>query len=256
MKKFTFPILCLIMTSCTFKNYYQVVTTKPENGRIIKDKIVFEDSNCTVNYNFWNEGGKVNLSIFNKTQNDIVVNLKKTFFVLNGVAYEYYQNRILSQSINNGTAITSNYLPSIWNKNTSQITGISTSNSSATYVEKYELSIPPNTSINIGEYNLRRVEYQYCDFVHYPSKSKVQKITFLKSTSPDVFSNLITYSIKNEIFRIENRFYVSEITNKPESLMLENVNKSDCGEKLLFPKSVFRNTSPDNFYIKYSEQRK
>ena len=256
MKKFAFPILCLIMTSCTVTNYYQVVTTKPENGRITKDKIIFEDSNCYVNYNFWNEGGKINFSIFNKTQNDIVINLKKTFLVLNGVANEYFQNRTLSQSINNGTAITSNYLPSIWNKNTSQVTGISTSNFSTTYVEKSELSIPPNTLINIGEYNLRKEEYKYCDLIHYPSKSKVQKITFDKSTSPDVFYNLITYSIKNETFRIENKFYVSEITNKPESLVVENVYKSDCGEPLIFPKSVFRNTSPDNFYIKYSQQKK
>lgn len=91
MRKIILPILTLLFSSCAVTNYYQVYKTNAEYGIIEKNKIVFEDNNCSVYYNLWTEGGNVGFSIYNKTESDLTVYLNKTFYVLNGVAYEYFK---------------------------------------------------------------------------------------------------------------------------------------------------------------------
>lgn len=81
----------LTLASCT-KNYYQVFKVSAENGKISNTKIVFEDKNCSVSYNLWSQKGSSGFSVFNKTENDLIVDLSKTFFVLNGYAYQYSEN--------------------------------------------------------------------------------------------------------------------------------------------------------------------
>ena len=98
MKKTLLPILVMLISSCAVTEYYQVFQTNTENGILDKNRIMFEDKNCSVYYNLWAEGGDVGFSIYNKTENDLTIYLTKSFFVLNGIAYEYYQNRTFSRS--------------------------------------------------------------------------------------------------------------------------------------------------------------
>jgi hypothetical protein len=151
MKKILLPILTLLLTSCAVStDYYQIYKTNICNGIINDNKILFEDNNCKVYYNLWNEGGDVGFSIYNKTESDLTIYLTKTFFVLNGVAYEYFQNRTFSKSANSGTSVTSYNYPNYWNNNLSNVTGSSSTGFSNTYKEKPELTIPPKTLINIS----------------------------------------------------------------------------------------------------------
>ena len=122
-------------------NYYQVFKTNADNGIVTKKNIVFEDNNCSVYYNLWTEGGNVGFSIYNKTESDLTVYLNKTFYVLNGVAYEYFQNRTFSKSSNNGTTVTSYNYPNYWNNNVAKVAGTSSTSYSTSYNEKPELTI-------------------------------------------------------------------------------------------------------------------
>ena len=85
MKKIIIPCMILLLASCAETNFYQVYKTNFNDGNLTKDKIVFEDNNCSVSYNLWSEGGNMGFAMYNKTENYLIVNLAKTFFVLNGM---------------------------------------------------------------------------------------------------------------------------------------------------------------------------
>lgn len=235
-------------------NYYQIYKANPENGAFSKDKIVFEDKICSVTYNLWSDGGDIGFGIYNKTDSELTIDLTKTYFVLNGVAYEYFQNRTFSKSSSSGAAVTSYPYYYYWYWQPSKVTGTSSTSYSNTFSEKPELTIPSKTMINISEYHISNSYYRNCDLSKYPSRSGVKTLKFDKSGSPFIFYNIITYKAKGLISKMENRFYVSEITNVPEPEMFIEKYKDDCGRKYDFPKKVFKDVSPDKFYVHYTAE--
>lgn len=258
MKKTIIPILALLLTSCAVTDYYQVYKTTPENGTVHKNKILFEDNNCSVYYDLWTDGGSVHFSIYNKTENDLTVHLNKTFFVLNGVAYEYFQNRTFSKLSNNQKKITSFGYLFDWNDKDSEVVevaGTKATGFSTSYIEKPEITIPPKTLINISEFNVTNKFYTDCELVKYPSRDNIKTLKFSRDNSPFIFYNLITYSSKSDTLRLENKFYVSEITNYPSTEITTKIDTSDCGRKLSTPFHVFKNAAPDKFYIQYTRGR-
>jgi hypothetical protein len=257
MKKTTLlPLIAFVMSSCAVSNYYQVYKTTPENGTISANKIVFEDNNCTVTYDLWNEGGNVGFTIANKSENDLTVMLSKTFFILNGMAYEYYQNRTFSKSSNTGASWSNYYVPLYRNPALENLTGSLSESYSTAYIEKPELTIPPKTMVNISEYKLANTTFKHCDLEEYPNRKEVKAMVFNKENSPFRFYNLITYSVKGDTIRMENKFYVSEITNYPSTMMYTEIDTDACGNKLYYPISAIKKGNPDKFYIKYNETAK
>lgn len=251
MKKILIIILTFMLASCSVTNYYQVFKVATDIGKINKSNIFFEDKNCIVKYDLWSEGGNIGFDFFNKTDNDIVVDLSKTFFVINGVAYEYFQNRTFSNSSTNATSVTSNnYLIS------SKLTGTNISSQSISRMEKSFITIPSKTIVYISEFRISKSQYFNCSLEVYPSKNKIKPLIFDSLSSPFVFSNLITYKTKNDSTRMENKFYVNEITNIPYSQMVVEINKDKCGNTLVFPIKTFKNETPDKFYIHYENKEK
>ncbi len=242
-------LLIFTLTSCASSTYYQLFNTEVENGTISEDRIVFEDKNCIVTYNLWSEGGDIGFNIFNKTENEINLDLTKTFFVLNGVAYEYYQNRTFSKSTNNGISLTTypkNNYTNIQKVSGTTITGYSTS-----FKEKDNLTIPPKTLIHLSEYHIATIRYINCDLLKYPTKNKIKKLSFDKSTSPFVFYNLISYASNGVNNKMENRFYVNEITNLPSTEVVKDSYIGECGTVLPFSIKVFNDSKPNKFFIRY-----
>lgn len=84
-------IVSSILISCNASSYFQVLKTEVENGKMENNLIVFEDENCIINYALWASGGNIGFKIYNKTNKILRVDLSKTFFVLNGTSYQYFQ---------------------------------------------------------------------------------------------------------------------------------------------------------------------
>ena len=101
---FLFASVTLMMTSCMSSSYYQVYKTVPSDKSILKDNsLVYEDNNCKIFYDFWSDNGNIGFRFFNKTDRTIFLNLEESYFILNGIAYNYYQNRTFINSKNTGT---------------------------------------------------------------------------------------------------------------------------------------------------------
>jgi hypothetical protein len=243
----------LFIASAVQNKFYQVYKTVPENAKLTENNITFEDENCKVVYNLWKDGGDIGFSIYNKTENDIVVNIDSSFFVLNGVAYDYYQNRIITKTSNVGSILTYNTYP-YWYLNTTRVAGSTSSSFATAYTESSSLIIPAKTSKSLSEYRVVNDFYSSCDIFKYPSKKEVKSLTFDKSNSPYIFYNLISYLSNGVTKRMENKFYVSEITNFPESEIVNTVNSTKCGKKSFNTVKVFKDISPNMFYIQYEKK--
>lgn len=99
MKNLAFIFTGLILlSSCASSNYFQVIKTTAEDLQIIDKYLVYEDENCRLLYNLWMEGGNIGFVFENKTNKTIHVNLAETFFIMNGICYDYYKNRSYTHS--------------------------------------------------------------------------------------------------------------------------------------------------------------
>ena len=257
-------LIVVLSTSCATPAFYQVCKTTPESNITMKDNLlVYEDNNCKVFYNLWGDGGSVGFQFYNKTEINIYLNLEECFFISNGVANNYFKNRVYTYSTNTGStqsvakSMTGiNYLQLIQTNNAS-VNVMSSNGRSISSKEDNIICIPALTSKIIKEYSVTETPYRDCDLLRNPNKKQIKTLTFEKGNSPIVFSNRIEYKVgqTGAPIKFENRFFVSEITNYPKSEIVESKDDKYCGEVISTTNEkieYFKNVSPDKFYIKYS----
>lgn len=255
-------ILGFSLLSCSSTYYYQLYKAVPQGDLVKKDnQMVYEDQNCEVTYNLWSAGGNAGFKFYNKTSETIYVNLADSYFVLNGIAYDYFKNRITTQTTNetrtqnNKVAAQVNFMslffPSVTPGAIAVDNGFSLSQGySVAYQENKVVGIPPKTSKFITEFNINTERIKNCNLLKYPSKKKVQPVQFSKSDSPLVISNLITYSVSNGVsVKFENAFYISEISNHPDKEFTAFIKINECNEERT--DLNYKYAAPDCFYVKY-----
>ncbi|HPR32543.1 MAG TPA: hypothetical protein PLK12_10620 [Prolixibacteraceae bacterium] len=224
-------VLLFAASATEKKLFYQSYRAMPENGTLSKNDITFEDENCLIRYNLWAEGGDAGFSVFNKTPGFLKIDLEKSFFVINGVAFPYFQNRTFTTGYDPVS-----YLPSV------------------TKEEMPTRIIPPHTSVKITEYSITDQFYADSTLFKYPSKNQIKARTFEKSTSPFVFYNLISYSF-NGVEKIqENRFYVSEIKNLPDDEMTGKDTIKENAEQTKRTVEIYKDAPANGFFIKYEKE--
>ena len=288
MKKAIIIAICAILSSCATSNYYQMYQTKPisENVKVKNNAIVYEDDYCIISYDFWKEGGDIGFIIYNKNTDNLYLHLDECFFVKNGYAYDYYQNRTYSRSKSVSASSSSSY--SYGNSYGSILTNgyanaystgskvygsgygssntykngyiasasnavISASSNTITTVERKIICIPPQTSKAISEFNISSSIYHDCDLYLNPGKKDYKFLTFSQDNSPLTFGNIIAYSIGDSetLIRFNNDFYISKVSNYSYEEITKLINKEECGKKLPEMKRVAKESGPDQFYNHY-----
>lgn len=266
----------LLLASCASGAFYQVCKVTPVNeAATIRDNtLVFEDANFSITYDMWDDGGTVGFAMQNKTDADMYVRMDKTFFVLNGIAYDYFQNRITTRSISsanvNSTAMAMSGGNTAGNSSSGymgarssrwwSVGGLGATNtvanaagSSVAYNEPKVVCIPAHTSKMFGGFVIARSAFRDCDLLRYPTTNPTDPFVFNAQNSPFVFENRIAYGKDStNCMQITNSFYVSEIVNYPFATIIEHLPDSYCDQKLVATHPVFKFSSPSSFYIKYT----
>lgn len=81
------------------KHYMQIATLKSEQVNLQPDgSFRSQHQEFTVEYDFWSNYGNVGFLITNNSDKDLYLNLEKSYFINNGYAYDYYQNRVFVYS--------------------------------------------------------------------------------------------------------------------------------------------------------------
>ncbi len=251
-KTILIPIILSFLTSCSDLLYFQEFKVASVGGKENSDGIYFEDANCEIKYNFWSDGGNAGFEVFNKTESNLVIDLNKSFFIKNGSAYQYFQNRTFGNS--SGTSIeasqsVNNYV--MRTNYSSRAKAAVYKSSSTEYIEKEFVTIPPKTRVSIVEFKIETERYSNCDLKKYPSSKEVKPLIFMQNGSPVIFKNIIVYSIASTPVTVEHNFYVTEIKNCSEKVYMETRTKDGCGRSYVTPKKVFKNEDVCRFYISY-----
>lgn len=248
MKKlFYYFGICLILSSCAPSIYYQMYQTKPisDDIKVYENKLVYEDDNCSIMYDFWEEYGNIGFMIYNKSSENLYLHLDQCFYINNGYAYDYYQNRIYNNKVIELSELSQN--------TTHSVSHIETFLTDVSEIENKTICIPPKTVKEITEYAISKVLYLNCDLNYKVMLEVNNSVSFNQKDSPYVFSNRLIYTIGDvdELHYINNEFYVSKITNYSSDDIVKYVNVKDCANKETKSISIIKESGPDRFYIKY-----
>ena len=220
MKKMFIATLLVSLYSCS-NICYQVVSTKPCDSNINPNDMIYEDDNCIISYDLWSENGELKFTLNNKTDKVIYVNLKESWFVLNGEAHDYYMYRTFTTE----------------------------------YVSKKEcdiISIPPYSFKRFGEFCLMKNAYKDCSINEMPTNRRPCKpVYYTKDNSPIKFRNVLTYIIEGRPIMVTNQFFVAEIFNTTEKDFITTEPATNSLGEPIGVKYVSKYRLPYNFYIKY-----
>lgn len=262
----SFILFALILNGCSSSYFYQVYETRlPDNVNMKDGKLYYEDQNCQISYNLWGDKGVIGFSFYNKSDKNIYINLEECFFVKNGVAYDYYKNKISELPIIKSSSKDNEKKINYFTTNHSQSINAYKANTSSEYqVEKKVICIPAKTLKYFNEYSIVDELYRSCNLLRFPNNNTTDKYkkkeNFTEEKSPLKFGNIITYSLDNNLsksIRVNNTFSVKSIANYRSNLILKEEPIKFCNEVSPIPNSVyvFNDSiySAHKFYFQYSK---
>ena len=259
----------MLLSACSAPKYYfyQLYQAKPaENDEQFAEeegRLVYENNKCIIYYNFWEDKGNTDFTIYNKTDQMMTIDLGQSFFTLNGIAYDLFQNRSYSQNYTSGsgTSIASSlsysYPVGVNNSqatlfsygNSYSLTSFQAKTTEQTTNEKQMILIPPYYAKRINSYPIVVSPLLMCDLERYPESSS-QPLYFTPTTSPIIFSIYLTYQIgsHSDWENINNQFYVDVLTNYAEPAIADYMERKEPCENM---KDLTYQSSSVVLYDKY-----
>lgn len=243
--------LLSIMTSCTPSYFinYQIYTVKNDFCQT-GNTLQYENEDCILYYNLWSEGGNPGFVFKNKSNNNIFILMDKSFYIHNGIAYDYYKDMVVTngymssynESININGEILYPYYSLVNPIDATTNFGYNTNHSSSiTIKEQSIICIPPHSSKYIP--------------VHYKI-SNGEKINYEGDIdideSPYIFRNRISYMVNNNdsLKYIDNKFWVSNIIRSNSYNITPIKSVRDTHNT-----NIHLEESPNKFYIKYYTEK-
>lgn len=241
------PLIIFTALGCAPTKYYQVYEVESDSSLEKNGSTwYFEDDNCKVTFEFWAPNGKVDCLIYNKSEQNLYVNKKESFLVLNGIAHDYYEGQTLTTSDFN--ALVMPEMLGLKNEITK------TKGFSVSIAEKDIIIIPPKSGKYLNSFSIAYYVYDDCDLNKYPRSRDTSSASFSIENTPYSFDNIINYTLESDTNSkqvVRNKFFVSRIINYPSRLAKEYQNEVICGEKTYNEIQVFIPQASNKFYIPY-----
>jgi len=248
-----FALVAFSMGSCVAPRFYQEYKVTPgKEINAASKELTYENDQVRITYDFWGEGGDAGFLLTNKTGQDIVIRKDECFFVLNGIAYDYYRGRILTTGSTTGRTASAVAQSGVSGRVRGSSAHWSTT-SEESFQEQRELIVPAGTARRVAEYNVNREVFRSCDLLRFPSVRKNPSKTFAEANSPFRFANIIVYSVQGseEKYRVRNDFHVSAITNYNARAFAKTMEEEFCGKKTGKLVTAYPMAGPGKFYIEY-----
>lgn len=257
MKQLFFIFTASLLCACSSSTYYQLYKVSTNGLERKNNLLTFENEHCIVSYDLWGEKGDLSFTLFNKTDEDVFVIMPRSFFIKNGIAYDYYTNSI---NVSHQVAQTGKSTSFAYANTLATIYAQSAITETTTTMEMEAICIPPKSTKFFKGFNLVQHAYKDCDNhdFNYPTNSS-NIIRYNKEESPWNFRNRIAYTFGNEnndCLYIENELWVSSLQNYYQSAMQETIEVDECEKKTPVKKTIITNQSPSSFYNIYEKTAK
>ncbi len=248
----------IIFGACTPRTYYQLVETESKDLVKHEDFLSFENDDLQISYNLWGDKGSGDFIVFNKTNKDIFIDLKRSHLITNGFAQTYFQNRIYeTPRISFFSAANEEEIKEQKKIKFPGVTPKTITNQAADVVKFNEeriICIPPNCSQFIFGFYLQTELYRDCNLIRFPKIKELSSQEFSYEDSPLKFRNRITYSFSEDITNlksIENEFRVVKITNYPENSFISSEHLQFCNDSSSLKIATFVFSNNASYYFKY-----
>lgn len=247
-------IVIALFSSCTTL-YIQVLSVKqaPNSESEVKDyngTLVYEDSNCKIEYHMWSKGGNLDFVFRNITDDDLYLVMGKSFLIKNGHAYDYNAEQLLAYNESN----TSN----IGIHSSVVINDGSKTNIDAIIPVNGIICIPAQSYKIIKGFPIYNSRIKLCDDDknNYPRNESVHTY-YTQEDTPLVFENRICYSTNeslSDLKKVNTTFYISEFVNYKfvQNVAYDYYRYDDCGKKIAtYQENLIVGGGANQFYYIY-----
>jgi len=258
-----------LLSSCN-PTFYQVYEVKSNALKQADNSLVYENEDLKILYNLWSDGGSMNFIVQNKTDRDLFLDMGQSFFIFNGEASDYFQNREYTNTVSMTTSAsygvsffstTAGYWPNTYLvPGTQSLIAKAMKGSSrvVTTKEKEIVCVPAHSFKTISGQDIYQKYLVTCNKkTDYP-KTNAVAATYTETSSPAKFRNRISYSFDekgSDLRQIENDFYLSGITNYSKKAATEKVKeKVGCSETFSKKTYYFKIGGPNKFYKSYKNK--
>lgn len=225
MKKyFLLLVVSLLFASC--KSYIQIYDVDSSSAKTTNEQFVFENEDCKLTYNFWEEWGNASMVFTNKTDKNLFVSLSQSSYIFNGFSSSFYKGVDDHVVISKFKSKTFRDLPVV--------------------------CVAPKSSKVIGDLNLIDKIYFFCEKEKDKPKRRYSE-NYNENNSPIKFGYNMVYSTQencNEIKSLESSFYVSKIENVTKKQEEITSQVQDCLDYSETSVITLKSQSPKRFYIK------
>lgn len=259
MKKIISLLLSVIVLASCSKTFYQVFSINAEGAVYTPNgSPLYVDDGLEFTYNFWGENGNVRFIVYNSNDYDVIVDLKRSSFIRNNIAEDYYQGRRYETRVSTGVFRSSKDGVSIRVDNHTATDGL------VNYLGKtYDvaLSVGASLAANTEVGNAVKKEWQTSvsydepDFVRIPAKSAKAFCTFninstrILSRKLKTGSAAIEFSKTSSPLEFRNRICIYKEGDNPSyydmDFYIEEIGNVVTLSGL---------TTPTSFYIPYSSK--
>ncbi len=260
--------ITILLQGCSSYYYCQLyeVDTDVEKK---ENALVYSDENCDIIYNLWANSGSMDFIFTNKTDKDILIDLTRSFFIQNGIAYDYYSDKEYTSTAIIGDASTSELMasytkygythtPYLWTPTSlsrgAKVSSTFTSGYSTSVTTKTEkhIYVPAKTSKIVRSFSISNHIYLICgNYELNAPKTESEKITYTKDKSPLNFHNRITYILNDNVHNVDNEFWITSVRNYNASYLKKSRNTVDCVTKKREIKEYFKISGANMFYNNY-----
>lgn len=246
MKRLCFILLALCFASCS--TYIQVATLNSDTVQLNeRGEFYYEDEVVRIEYSFNQaENGLFAFAIKNLSNEDIYVDMAKSYFINDGIAADYYGRSTTitmggsrSSSYSKGTSY-SNYPNKIESSGMVLTSSVSESISETKTAASY-VGIPSESARIFTGFIVSDVRYTEEGLIEFPNRKDKEEREFNKDESPLTIVNRITIIIGGEEVVIENKMYASKYVNA-----VDNIKRS------YLPYNEFMDNN--QFYILYTKE--
>ena len=173
--------------------------------------------------------------IIKNTNEDIYIDLSRSFLIVNGMTFDYCRNRTYKSKtsgiVNNlssekgNTADNRKSMTYVLDKDA---TSPDRYNYNIETTEKEGVWIPAHAARYFCEFYLLQDTYRRCGFPLNPSRKEKASIDFNEKDTPYAFENRLMIMVNGQEQRLVNYFYINNITNLHESEAIEQGYIRDC----------------------------
>ena len=214
MRLLLYPLVILSLASCTSYNYITMDSSELPLDR--SKAFLWETDTITIAYQFAGEGGQMTVTVFNKSNQPLFVNWKKSAVIRDGMMVSLYNRNV---TVNGAMSMTT----SIYSAGTGQTSGYSQYSATFDVPEGIDF-IPPQSGLSKTVVNLQAINVNSFGVPLSVEKekavgadgmvTKVRRVYYADEYSPFRFKTYLTLGLgknaENE-FSVQHSFYVKEV---------------------------------------------